>query len=124
VKSKKSKQQFASYLRKSLNAHPNLPKVRDVRYHRSSSDNLIQAADMVSGAVYAKYHRGNSEYIDYIRAKISDEWIWRPKTWRGPTLSGTYVRNATLRAAIRVGPHGIYSCSGRLSVREQLSHIG
>jgi len=80
VKSKKSKQHLATYLRQQLNANPEDRKIREVRYHASHSDNLIQAADMLTGAVYTHYHRGNSEYLDYIRVKISDLWPWRPKT--------------------------------------------
>lgn len=51
TKSKKNKQQFTSFLRQSLNKDPEMPKVREIRYHRSSADNLIQAADMLSGAI-------------------------------------------------------------------------
>jgi hypothetical protein len=80
VKSKKSKQQFTSYLRRSLNTDQNLPKVREIRYHRSHSDNLIQAADMMSGAVFARFERGNPKYFNLIRSKFSDIWVWRPRT--------------------------------------------
>lgn len=80
VKSKKSKQQFTSFLRKSLNADPTTPKMREIRYHRSSADNLIQAADMLSGAVYAHYSKGNSDLFNYMRPKIADVWDWHPKT--------------------------------------------
>ena len=80
VKSKQSQRHLTTYLRKQLNADPENRKIRDVRYHISHSDNLIQAADMVSGAVNACYHRGSGEYLDYIRMKISDLWEWRPRT--------------------------------------------
>ncbi len=80
VQSKQSKQQLTAYLRRSLNAHPNARRVRAIRYHRSDSDNLIQVTDMLAGAVYAKYHRGQGEYLSYIRAKVSDLWVWRPRT--------------------------------------------
>ena len=80
VQSKKSKQQLTTYLRKALNANPNRRKVREVRYHRSSADNIIQAADMLSGAIYARYHRGDASYFDYIRPKVSDLWEWKPRT--------------------------------------------
>ena len=80
VKSKKSKQHLTTYLRKQLNVNPEERKIREVRYHPSHSDNLIQAADMLTGAIYTHYHRGNSEYLDFIRVKISDLWVWRPKT--------------------------------------------
>ena len=78
VKSKKSKQHLATYLRKALNSDPRAPKVRGVRYHDSRSDNLIQAADMLSGAIYAKYHRGDETYLREIKPRIGDLWLWRP----------------------------------------------
>ncbi len=80
VKSRKSKKQLTSYLRRALNTDPGLPKVRAVRYHTSHSDNLIQAADMVAGAIYAYYHRNNDDYLRYIRTKIGDLWEWQPRT--------------------------------------------
>jgi hypothetical protein len=80
VKSKKSKQQLTTYLRKELNASSTEPKIKEVRYHKSHADNLIQATDMLSGAIYARYHKGNSEFFDYIRMKIGDLWEWRPRT--------------------------------------------
>ena len=78
VKGKKSKQELATYLRQALNADRNQRKITSVRYHKSHTDNLIQAADMVSGAVYARYHKGDPSYLDSIRSKISDLWEWRP----------------------------------------------
>lgn len=80
VESKKSKQHLATYLRKQLNTHPELRKIRDVRYHTSHADNLIQATDMLTGAIGTRYRRGNAAYLDYIRVKISDLWEWYPKT--------------------------------------------
>lgn len=78
VKSKKSKQQLATYLRRALNAERAVPKVRDIRYHDSRSDDLIQAIDMLAGAVYSRYHKGHEAYLDEIRAKFSDIWVWKP----------------------------------------------
>jgi hypothetical protein len=79
VKGKKSKQQLTTYLRKALNTGNGERKIVAVRYHTSHSDSLIQAADMLSGAVYARYHKGNDAYFRYIRSKIGDLWEWRPK---------------------------------------------
>lgn len=76
VKSKKSKQLLATYLRRTLNIDPASPKVRGIRYHDSRSDNLIQAADMVSGAIYAKYHRGDASFLNILRPKISALREW------------------------------------------------
>lgn len=80
VQTKKSKQQLTTYLRQALNANPERRKIREVRFHRSSADNIIQAADMLSGAIYARYHRGDARFFDYIRPKISDLWEWKPRT--------------------------------------------
>lgn len=80
VKSRKSKKQFTPYLRRSLNSGPNLSKIRDVRYHTSPSDNLIQAADMLCGAVYAMYHVDKDGYFWIIRSQVHDLWEWHPKT--------------------------------------------
>ena len=55
TKSRKSKQELTTYLRKALNTDPRSPKIRGVRDHDSRSDNLVQAADMGAGAVYAKF---------------------------------------------------------------------
>lgn len=78
VKSKQSKQQLTTYLRRELNADRTGSKIKDVRYHRSHTDSIIQAADMLSGAIYTRYHRDNKAFLDYIRVKISDLWEWRP----------------------------------------------
>ncbi len=78
VKSKKSKQHLATYLRRELNANPAAPRLRGVRYHDSRSDNIVQAADMVCGAIYAHHHRGEDVYLREIRMKIGDLWVWRP----------------------------------------------
>ena len=80
VQSRKSKQLLTTYLRQALNANPDRRKIREVRYHRSTADNIIQATDMLSGAVYARYHRGDARYLDYIRPKIGDLWEWKPRT--------------------------------------------
>ena len=64
MQSKKSKQRLATYLRQELNTSQESPKVSTIRFHASHTDHLIQATDMVSGAVYAKYHRGNAKYFD------------------------------------------------------------
>jgi hypothetical protein len=76
VKSRKSKKQLTSYLRRALNTDPALPKVRDVRCHASHADNLIQATDMIAGAIYASLHRGNSAYLDFLRPKVGALRRW------------------------------------------------
>jgi hypothetical protein len=77
---KRSKQNLTAYLRRELNTRPQERRISEVRYHKSHADNLIQAADMLSGAVYTRYHRGDDQYLEFIRVKISDVWEWRPNT--------------------------------------------
>jgi ABC-type xylose transport system permease subunit len=67
VKGKQSKRELTTYLRRALNAGRSQRKITAVRYHKSYTDNLIQAADMLSGAVSARYHKGDSAYFDSIR---------------------------------------------------------
>lgn len=77
-KDKRSKQHLATYVRRALNTDPQAPRIRGVRYHSSRSDNLIQATDMLSGAIYARYHRGDDTYFRRIRVKVGSVWEWRP----------------------------------------------
>lgn len=82
IKSRKRQDQLASSLRKALNADPRAPKVRAVVHHESHRDNLLQATDMVCGAVYARYHRREIAYFDLVAAKFKpphgDLWEWQP----------------------------------------------
>lgn len=78
-KGKKSKQTLATYLRRSLNSGTiGVQKIRDIRYHESHRDNLLQAVDMASGAINVHYARGNSAYLRVIRTRIDDIWELDP----------------------------------------------
>lgn len=75
-KGKRNKQSLATYLRRHLNTSENgFNKIRDVKYHQSHRDNLIHVADMVAGAVYAKYAKGNNHYCNIIKSKLDDIWL-------------------------------------------------
>jgi hypothetical protein len=82
VKSRRRQDQLAVYLRKALNTDPQAPKVRQIVHHESHRDNLLQAADMISGAIFARYHRGDERYLQIIRRKLrqpwGDLWEWSP----------------------------------------------
>lgn len=43
--------------------------VKKIRQVRSSSDSMIQLADMVSGSIFRRYEKGNSLYHDRIKDK-------------------------------------------------------
>lgn len=80
VKSKKRKLHIGSYLRQALNTEAATPKVRHIVHHASHTDNLIQATDMASGAIHRAFARRDSSYLDIIRPKVKDIWVWRPNT--------------------------------------------
>lgn len=84
VKNRKKQDQRGSYLRRALNTDPDEPRLRGTVHHGSHTDNLIQAADMVSGAIYYAYHRGDDRYLNIIRPLIGrpagDLWVWMPRT--------------------------------------------
>lgn len=72
-KGKKSKQNLATWLRRELNRdEEGARKISDIRYHESHRDNLLQAVDMASGAIYAHIARGNSTYLKIIQVKMDD----------------------------------------------------
>jgi hypothetical protein len=79
VKSKRRQLDIGSSLRHALNADSAAPKVRKIVHHASHTDNLIQAADMVSGAIYRSFSRNESTYLNVIRSKLQDLWFWQPE---------------------------------------------
>ena len=80
VKSKRRKRTRGSFLRQALNLDPAAPKLRRIIHHASHTDSLIQAADMVSGAVYARFHHGDASYLEIIRTKIEHLRVLGPET--------------------------------------------
>lgn len=75
-KGSKNKQSLSTYLRKHLNTPENgHNKIKDVKYHQSHRDNLIQVVDMVAGAVNAKFTRSQDHYYHIIKSKMDDIWI-------------------------------------------------
>lgn len=78
IKSKKQQLHIGTYLRRALNSDPGAPKIRKIVHRASHSDNLIQAADMISGAIYRKYDRGDDSYLYIVRKHIADLWEWKP----------------------------------------------
>jgi hypothetical protein len=75
VQSKRAKHDFRVALRKALNTDPARPAVKNITYHRSHSDNLIQATDMICGAIFAAFERNDPRYRQIIRRHIRDEWF-------------------------------------------------
>lgn len=76
AKSRYSKQGMQTYLRKGLNSPGGSRIVSHVRFHSSRANGLIQATDMISGAIYSAYERGNSAYLELVRHHIEVMWMW------------------------------------------------
>ncbi|HEY8746036.1 MAG TPA: DUF3800 domain-containing protein [Chloroflexota bacterium] len=69
VQSGERQARFATALRHTLHSTGTQPVARVVQ-HRSHSDNLIQVADMVAGAVARAYERGDTQYSQLLRRKL------------------------------------------------------
>lgn len=71
------KRELASYLRKQLSAG----KIKSVKFAESHRDNLIQLADMTTGAIARSYRKDErkfaSRWRQMIAAKIQDVWEFR-----------------------------------------------
>lgn len=72
-KDKAPQARLSTYLRHELNslgssARP--PTLRDVVYHDSGEDNLLQVADMVVGAINRTYKEGDGQYQHLFRRRI------------------------------------------------------
>jgi hypothetical protein len=79
VTSRRVQGEMGTYLRRELNrdGHQRITKIQ----HRDSKrDNLIQAVDMISGAIYACYHRQEPHYYHIIRRRIDFLWEYPPGT--------------------------------------------
>lgn len=77
-KDKAKKMHLTTYLRRHLNVDTGsgARKITGIAYHESHRDNMLQAADMVVGAIARSYEKGDRQYHQLIRKKIQDEWIF------------------------------------------------
>lgn len=68
------KGELASYLKRQLRG-----RVRKIRFVPSRSNNLIQLADMVCGAIHRRYksnRAGHDRWLNLIRGRIDDIWTF------------------------------------------------
>lgn len=66
---------FNGYLRKRLNT--NIEKIIGrLKHQDSKSNNLLQLADMVCGAIYRKYNRSDDKFYKIIKKREED--LWKP----------------------------------------------
>ncbi len=68
-------QKFNTYLKRKLNT--DMKKlIGDVRHKDSRSNNLLQLADMVCGAIYCKYNKNDDKFYKMIKKREED--LWKP----------------------------------------------
>lgn len=80
VTSKRRRKTFDAFLRQPSPEAHDTRRLRRVAHHASHADSLIQAADMVSGAIYARFNRGDAGYLEIIRTKVERLWVMAPET--------------------------------------------
>jgi len=69
-------------LRHRLKEQGNVTRLfKKVSFRRSRGDNLLQAADMVGGAIYRELTRSDGSYLDLVRSKVS---VWRFNAYENP----------------------------------------
>lgn len=67
--------EFNGYLRKKLNT--DMAKlIGQIRHKDSKSNNLLQLADMVCGAIYRNYNRKDDKFYKLIKKREED--LWKP----------------------------------------------
>lgn len=80
VTSKRRRKTFDAFLRQPSSEAADIPRLRRVAHHASHADSLVQAADMFSGAIYARFNRGDASYLEIIRTKVERLWVMGSET--------------------------------------------
>jgi hypothetical protein len=68
-------QKFNTYLRRKLNTDMR-KLIGEIRHKDSKSNNLLQLADMVCGAIYRKYNKKDDKFYKMIKKREED--LWKP----------------------------------------------
>lgn len=68
-------QKFNTYLRRRLNTDVH-KLLGDIKHKDSRSNNLLQLADMICGAIYRKYNRDDDTFYKFIKKREED--LWKP----------------------------------------------
>ena len=76
IRGRKAQQEFNTVIRQALNLGEGGRRVKEIRHRRSQADAMIQATDMISGAIYASRARQNDIYLNLIRPRIHEIWDW------------------------------------------------
>lgn len=75
AQSKRFIQKFNTYLKRKLNTDMR-KLIGEVRHKDSKSNNLLQLADMVCGAIYRKYNKNDDKFYKIIKRREED--LWKP----------------------------------------------
>jgi hypothetical protein len=76
IRGRQAQQNFNTAVRHALNRGGRERRVKDVHHRRSQSDAMIQATDMISGAIYASRARQNDAYLRIIQPRVHEIWDW------------------------------------------------
>ncbi len=68
-------QRFNHYLKKKLNTDMN-KLIGEIKHKDSKSNNLLQLADMVCGAIYRRYNKKDDSFYKMIKKREED--LWKP----------------------------------------------
>lgn len=74
--SKDFRNQLSRYLKRRAKNQHGQALIKRIRTSRSRGDNLIQLADMVSGAVWRSFTRGDSSYRQLVSARELKVQVW------------------------------------------------
>lgn len=76
IRGRKAQQDFNTAIRQVVNRGEGERRVKDIQHRRSQIDAMIQATDMISGAIYASRARQNDAYLNLIRPRVHEIWDW------------------------------------------------
>jgi hypothetical protein len=75
IRGRQAQHQFNALLRRAVNGEGRR-RLAGIDHQTSSSSNLIQAADMVAGAIYRARAHNDNAYLQIIQNRVRDLWDW------------------------------------------------
>lgn len=101
VRGKRAQQQFNSWLRNCVNTD-DLRRLDDIAHEDSANSNMIQAVDMVAGAIRRSRSIGDDRYLRIIQPRIRQIWDWNGVEVSGePETSWTEIPDPPKRKTRR-----------------------
>jgi hypothetical protein len=76
IRGRKAQKDFNTTIRQALNRGESERRIKEIRHRQSHADAMIQATDMISGAIYASRARQNDAYLNLIRPRVQEIWDW------------------------------------------------